>query len=76
MKFFTSLLLISFGGFLGYLGNRYANKQSEDRIIAAFIKEIDSLKDKQQIARLAPEEQKYMQDLEAQLYLLKNWEKF
>jgi len=76
MNVFTSILLILLGAGLGYFGNRYANKQSEDRIIAAFIKEIESLKNKEQIARLTPEELKYKQDIEAQLYLLKNWEKF
>lgn len=56
----------------GFLLNKFANKISEDRIIAALIAEIQSLKNK----RITPNEQKYLQDLEAQLYLLKNWDTY
>ena len=56
----------------GFLLNKLANKISEDRIIAALIAEIQSLKDK----RLNTNEQKYLQDLQAQLYLLKNWDTY
>lgn len=72
LTFFIGLLAL----FAGYKLNQYANKQSEDRIIAAFIKEIESIKNKQKTSRITQNEERYMQDLEAQLYLLKNWDTY
>lgn len=48
----------------------YANHRSEQRIIDALITEIKTLKDKQQITRTTPEEQKRLIELEAQLQLM------
>lgn len=67
------IIIFAIAGLIaGFFLNKLANKISEDRIIAALIAEIQSLKNK----RITPNEQKYLQDLEAQLYLLKNWDTY
>lgn len=57
---------------LGFLLNIYANTQSEKRIIAAIIAEIQEIKNKQNSGRITSEEQKKLIQLQAQLDILQS----
>lgn len=69
-KYWKVALLGLAGIIIGMLGTMYANKLSEDRIIAALTAEIESLKAKQQIGRINSSEQIRLLALQAQLDLI------
>lgn len=60
------------GVILGILGNMYANKLSEGRIIKALTAEIESLKAKRIMNRSMPGDDMLIEQLQAQLNILKN----
>lgn len=66
------ILIGVIGVILGVLGNMYANKLSEERIIKALTAQIQALKDEQQMGKLTLEGQKRIIELQAQLDLLTN----
>lgn len=55
---------------IGFLLQIYANKRSEQKIIDAILAEIQTLKDKQTIARTTFEDQTRLLELQAQLKIL------
>lgn len=64
------IIIVGILGLLaGYLLNRYANRQSEKKIIEAIILEIKKLEEKQSTSRLTAEEQNKMIELRAALNL-------
>lgn len=72
LKHWKIFLIGVLGVILGVLGNIYANKLSEDRIIKSITAEIESLKAKQQTARTTAQDQDRLAELEAQLKFLTN----
>lgn len=72
METFKSILLILFGGLIGYFANRAANKMTEDRIIKSFTDQITALKNQLQTGRATGDAQGQIQGLEMALELLKN----
>lgn len=72
LKHWKIFLIGLLGIILGVLGNVYANKLSEDRIIKSITAEIESLKAKQQTTRSSSQEQDRITELEAQLKFLTN----
>lgn len=57
-------ILLVIGAICGVLGNMYANKLSEDRIIKALTAQINELKDKKAQGRITAEQQAVMNCLE------------
>lgn len=68
----VTLLIGVAGIYIGYKLNQYANKQSENRIIAAFKAEIESLKNKQSVGRLSLEDTQKINILEQTIERLQN----
>ena len=65
------LLIGVIGVILGVLGNMYANKLSEERIIKALTAQIEAIKTKQLMGKATPEEQKRVDTLQTQLNIIK-----
>lgn len=65
------LLLVGFLSLTaGFLLQLWANYRSEQRIINSILAELNTLKEKQNIARITDQDQKRLIELEAQLELL------
>lgn len=63
------ILFLIVGIVMGILGNMYANKLSEDRIIKTLTAEIEALKEKQKSGTLTAEEKRKINQLQAELKL-------